>query len=100
STADDKVLWDSVYESRSSDVFAVQDEFTRAIAAALAPALGGRSTGRSADRAADVARGTTDQVAYELFLNGRYNFLMRNPTRLARSVDFFQQAIARDPTFA
>ena len=100
STADGKVLWDSVYESRSSDVFAVQDEFTRAIAAALAPALGGRSTGRSADRAADVARGTTDQVAYELFLNGRYNFLMRNPTRLARSVDFFQQAIARDPTFA
>ncbi len=41
-TADGKVLWDSVFESRSSDVFGVQDEFTRAIVAALAASLGGR----------------------------------------------------------
>jgi serine/threonine-protein kinase len=99
STADGKVMWDSVYESRSSDVFALQDEFTRAIAAALAPTLGG-SASRTQDAAADIARGTRDQVAYELYLNGRYNFLMRNPTRLLRSVAYFRQAIARDPKFA
>ena len=52
------------------------------------------------DAAADVARGTTDQTAYELYLNGRYNFLMRNPERLVRSVSYFRQAIARDPGFA
>jgi len=100
STADGKVMWDSVYESRSSDVFAVQDEFTRAIATALGPALGGRAVRGAHDAAADIARGTTDQVAYELYLNGRYNFLMRNPTRLLRSVEYFRQAIARDPEFA
>ena len=100
STVDGKVQWDSVYESRSDDVFAVQDEFTRAIAAALAPALAGRGAPGAHDPAADIARGTTDQVAYELYLNGRYNFLMRNPARLTRSVAFFRQAIARDPKFA
>jgi serine/threonine-protein kinase len=100
SAVDGKVMWDSVYESRSGDVFAVQDEFTRAIAAALGPALGGGQALRTQDAAADVARGTTDQVAYELYLNGRYNFLLRNPTRLARSVAYFKQAIARDPKFA
>ncbi|HEX5386736.1 MAG TPA: serine/threonine-protein kinase, partial [Gemmatimonadales bacterium] len=40
STANGTVLWDSIYESPSRDVFAVQDEFTRAIVAALAPSLG------------------------------------------------------------
>jgi serine/threonine-protein kinase len=89
-----------VYESSSGDVFAVQDEFTRAIAAALAPALGGRGARGAHDPAADIARGTTDQVAYELYLKGRYNFLMRNPARLTRSVEYFRQAIARDPKFA
>jgi len=100
STTDGKVMWDSVYESRSSDVFAVQDEFTRAIAAALAPALGGRGARGTQNPAADIARGTTDQVAYELYLRGRYNFLMRNPTRLTQSAEYFRQAIARDPRFA
>jgi serine/threonine-protein kinase len=101
-TADGKVLWDSVFKSRSSDVFAVQDALTRAIVAALGPALGlgGRAAGSTEDPAADVARGTTDQVAYELYLKGRYNFLMRNPTRLARAVTYFKEAIARDSTFA
>jgi TolB-like protein/Flp pilus assembly protein TadD len=99
-TADGRVLWDSVFESGSGDVFAVQDALTRAIVAALAPALGDRAARGSEDPAADVARGTTDQVAYDLYQKGRYNFLLRNPTRLARAVAYYRQAVTRDPTFA
>ena len=76
STADGKVLWDSVYESRSGDVFAVQDEVTRAVVAALTPALGDRGAGDATSAAPD-GRGTTDAEAYELYLKGRYYFLER-----------------------
>ncbi|HEY0778043.1 MAG TPA: tetratricopeptide repeat protein, partial [Gemmatirosa sp.] len=97
STTDGTVLWDSVTESRSRDVFAVQDEFTRAIVAALTPALGGRPAAASA---AAVGRGTTDQEAYELYLKGRYYWLQRSTADVARSIAYFRQAIARDSLFA
>ncbi len=96
-TADGKVVWDSVYESRSSDVFGVQDQFTRAVVAALAPALGIRP---AATPVLDVGRGTTDLEAYELYLRGRYFWLARGAENVTRSIDFFRQAIARDPDFA
>ncbi|HKH94630.1 MAG TPA: protein kinase [Gemmatimonadaceae bacterium] len=95
STVDGKVLWDSVYESRSADVFAVQDELTRSVVAALTPTLGG---GRH--RAADVGRGTSDEIAYDLYLKGRYSWLQRGGANIRRSIELFQQAVARDPSFA
>jgi eukaryotic-like serine/threonine-protein kinase len=93
STIDGKVLWQNEYESRSSDVFAVQDEFTRAIVAALGTTLGGRS-------ATAVERGTADRQAYDLYLQGRYYWLARGQANVLRSVDYFKQAIARDRKFA
>lgn len=96
-TSDGKVLWDSVYESRSSDVFDVQDQFTRAVVTALAPALGNRP---AVTPLVDVGRGTTDLEAYQLYLKGRYYWLARGAENVTRSIDYFQQAIARDPGFA
>jgi serine/threonine-protein kinase len=98
STSDGKVLWDSVYESRSADVFAVQDELTRAIVAALAPALAARGGARPVR--ADVNRGTADEEAYEFYLKGHYYWLQRGPENLMRSAEYFRNAIARDPKFA
>jgi serine/threonine-protein kinase len=97
STADGKVLWDSVYESRASDVFAVQDEFTRAIVAALAPSLGDHGADTVAPNA---QRGTTDQEAYDLYLKGRYFWLQRGAANVTHAISYFQQAIRRDATFA
>jgi serine/threonine-protein kinase len=103
STADGAVLWDSVYESRSGDVFAVQDSLTRAVAAALAPALGIRDVRSDRGQSAtlvDVGRGTKDREAYDLYLQGRYYWHERGATNVARSIGYFQRAIARDPAFA
>ena len=97
STADGKVLWDSVYESRSNDVFAVQDQVTQAIVAALMPTLGGHTASAPLP---DVGRGTTNQEAYELYLKGRYFYLNRNAVNLGRATAFFREAIAKDPAFA
>ena len=96
-TADGKVLWDSVFESQSNDVFGVQDQFTRAVVAAVAPSLGNRPADTSL---VDVGRGTTDLLAFDLYLKGRYYWLARGAANVTRSIDYFHQAIARDPKFA
>ena len=96
-TGDGKVLWDSVFESRSGDVFGVQDHFTRAVVEALAPALG---TAPADSAMIDVGRGTTDLEAFELYLKGRYYWLARGADNVTRSIEYFRQAIARDPKFA
>jgi eukaryotic-like serine/threonine-protein kinase len=95
STADGTVLWDSVFESGTGDVFAVQDELTKSMVAAIAPALRGR-----VDAMALAERGTADPTAYELYLKGNYSFLLRGPDNIQRAIGSFQQAIARDPNFA
>jgi serine/threonine-protein kinase len=101
STADGKVLWDSVFESHSGDIFAVQDSLTRAVVASLGPKLGLRGSDvRRPSGADDVKRGTADETAYELYLKGMYYWHERGADNVKRSIDLFQQAIARDPRFA
>jgi TolB-like protein/Flp pilus assembly protein TadD/tRNA A-37 threonylcarbamoyl transferase component Bud32 len=91
------VRWDSSYDSRSHDVFAMQDELTRAIVSALATELGAGQRGMSA---LDVRRGTADEEAYESYLRGRYFWTQRGTENLARAIAFYRQAIDRDPAFA
>ncbi|PYP77219.1 MAG: hypothetical protein DMD35_15840 [Gemmatimonadetes bacterium] len=96
STADGKVMWDSVYESRTGDVFAVQDSLTRAIVRSLAPMLGSGIDAQLADR----SRGTSDQEAYDLYLKGRYYWMRRGATNIERAIENLRAAVARDPSFA
>jgi TolB-like protein/tetratricopeptide (TPR) repeat protein/tRNA A-37 threonylcarbamoyl transferase component Bud32 len=97
STADGSVLWGDAYESRSSDVFAVQDEFTASIVRAIAPSLGQGSVDAPALR---LRRGTSDQEAYDLYLRGRYLWLERGAANLDSAIGYFRAAISRDPSFA
>ncbi len=41
-----------------------------------------------------------DAVAHELYLQGRYHWDKRTPEDLHQAVDYFNQAIARDPNYA
>jgi serine/threonine-protein kinase len=103
STIDGKILWDTVFETRSGDVFAVQDSLTRAVVASLAPRFGihdSRANGRGSTVVVDVKRGTANEAAYELYLKGMYYWHERGAANVKRSIELFQQAIARDPTFA
>ena len=96
SATDGLVVWSDTYESSAADVFQMQDQFTREIVSALEPAL----RGKTAATVADASRGTTDLAAYELYLKGRYFWAKRGGANIARSIDYFKQAIARDPGFA
>ena len=96
STADGKQRWSNSYESTSKDVFTVQDELTKAIAAALAPALRGQQPTDIAQR----SRGTNDAEAYDFYMKGRHFWEERGAQNLYRAIDNYQQAIRKDPTFA
>jgi eukaryotic-like serine/threonine-protein kinase len=89
------VLWSNSYEREVRDVFAVQDDLTRDIVAQLRGAL----TGERPAPPANAGTGAHSIEAYDLYLRGLY-FLTLRGGGVARSIPYFQQAIARDSTFA
>ncbi|MEP6507861.1 MAG: protein kinase [Gemmatimonadales bacterium] len=96
SASDGLVVWSDNYESKAKDVFALQDEFTKAIVTAIAPTL----RGGTASSVASAGRGTENLEAYDLYLKGRFFWAKRGSINLMRAIAYFNQAIARDPKFA
>ena len=87
-------LWSRTYDRSLKDIFAVQDEISRAIVDALRLQLavpGGTSLVRAR---------TTDPEAYTLYLRGRYAWNKRTPEGLQQAVQYFLRATERDPQFA
>jgi serine/threonine-protein kinase len=85
-------LWSETYDRELKDVFALEDEISRAVVQALQVRLAGTQAGS--------AQGTTDPEAYELYLKGHYYFLLRGADNVVRGIGYFRQAIERDPSFA
>ena len=83
-------LWSEKYDRDVKDVFALQDEIARAVATGLQVRLGADSLVRTA---------TSDPEAYRLYLQGMY-FWNRRGAEIRRAIQYFQQAIVADPTFA
>jgi serine/threonine-protein kinase len=93
--SDGLALWSESYERELSDVFAVQDSLTQAIVGALRGRFGGVVV---ADAVPD--RGTDDLEAYDLYLRGRYFFRQRGANGLYSALEYFEQAVSRDPEYA
>jgi TolB-like protein/DNA-binding SARP family transcriptional activator len=87
--------WSDEYERDIKDVFAVQDEISRAIVNALEVTLVG---GKDAPL---VSRPTASPEAYDLYLKGRYFFGLRvDEAQLRKSAEYFERAIRLDSTYA
>src|SRR5205807_612456 len=78
-------LWSDEYDRDAGDVFAVQDEITRAIVGALRLKLSG------AANAALVKPATGNAEAHDLYLQGRYFFAKRDSTSLRKAQDYFER---------
>src|SRR5437763_805353 len=89
-------IWSEEYDrdARDRDVFAVQDGITQSIVAALRVHLSGPASGSL------VKRATGSPEAHDLYLQGRYFFAKRDSTSLRRAQDYFERAIAKDPSYA
>jgi len=85
-------LWSERFDREMTDVFAIQDDITRAIVDALRVRL------THAVPPARPQTGSSD--AYHLWLKGRYHTLRQTPNEILRSRELFGQAIALDPAFA
>lgn len=93
-SSDGYQVWSDRYDREMDDVFAVQDEIANAIAGHLQVALG---TGPVRTL---VKPSTDDLDAYQLYLKGRHLWNRRDQAGLEEAVNYFQQAVDRDPTFA
>ena len=93
--SDGLTMWSDTYERDSKDVFAVQDDITRAIVAALRPEL----TRGSGLQQAPKGPGTSDPEAYDLYMRGSA-LVERRGANVERAADYFSQAIARDSGYA
>ena len=85
-------LWSETYDRQLEDVFAVQDEISRAIVDALKVRL--TSDGQQ------VVAPTKNLEAYTLYLKGRFFFVKLSEPALRRALDLFQHALLQDPGFA
>jgi adenylate cyclase len=89
-------LWAERYDGNTSDIFALQDNITRKIAASLAVKL------TQEDRERLAQKGTTNMEAYEAYLKGAtiaYS-LRNNVDKFVESLPWFEKAIELDPEYS
>jgi hypothetical protein len=87
-------IWGGQYNRKSSGVFALQEDLSREISEKLRLRLTGR------EKQLLAKRYTEDGEAYRLYLQGRYYWYKRTPEGLLKALEFFQQAIDKDPAYA
>lgn len=93
-TGTDRHLWSETYDRQITDIFAIQTEVALQIASALEAEL-------SPDERTRVRREPTSDVhAYQFFLQGRQWLTKYTGDSMTRAVQYFDRAIARDPSFA
>jgi hypothetical protein len=86
--ATDSQLWGQKSSRELTDIFAIDEEIAREIAAALQIKL------NNSEKTKLSRRSTEGSEAYQLYLKGRYLWNQRKRTSLERAVGYFQQAIA------
>ena len=92
--ADGYHIWSERYDRELQDIFEVQDEIARTIADRLKVTLG-------PEKAETLVRSETkDLEAYQLYLKGRFHWNKRSPDGLQKAIEYFQRAIAKDPSYA
>ena len=85
-------LWSETYDRQLEDVFAIQDEISRAIVDALKLRLG--------SNAGQLVAPTKNLEAYTLYLKGRFFFNKFTDPGLRKGLDLFQQSLLQDPGYA
>lgn len=91
---EDRHLWAQRYDRGVGDLLAMEAELSQEIASKVGATL-------SAQQLAEIATSRpVDPQAYELCLLGRYHWNKRTPADLAKAVEYFQQAVARDGKYA
>jgi TolB-like protein/Tfp pilus assembly protein PilF len=90
----DRQIWGSQYNRKMSDLLAVQEQISHEVSDRLEMKFTGEEQKR-------MARGATENTeAYQLYLQGRFHWNKRTLEDMQQAIDFFSQAIQRDPKYA
>lgn len=92
--SDDSQVWGGQYIRRVSDLLAVQEEIAKQVSEHLQLRLTGEDEKRVSKRF------TEDPEAYQLYLRGRFYWNKRTKEGLNRGIEYFKQAIEKDPGYA
>src|ERR1700691_1745935 len=93
--ATDRHLWAQSYDRDLKDVLSMQTEAAREIADQVRGSVGSPQLSLHPAKPAPV-----NPDAYEAYLKGRYFWNKRTPDGLNKSIEYFGQAISKDPSFA
>jgi serine/threonine-protein kinase len=91
---DGSLLWGEQYNRRLEDIFTVEEEMSGEISEQLRLKLSG------AQKQKLTKRYTENTDAYQYYLKGRFYWNKRTEEAMKRGIEYFQQAIESDPTYA
>jgi len=92
--SDGGTLWSGKFDERFTDIFTVQDSISQKVALALSLQMTGGERERLAKRL------TNNTEAYQAYLMGIFHWNKRTKESLYKSLEYFQQAIEKDPHYA
>ena len=87
-------LWGAQFDRKPGDIFAIQDEISAEIADKLRLKL------TRAEKKRLIKRQTQNAEAYRLYLQGRHHWNRWTEEGFYRAIQYFQQAVEKDPGYA
>jgi TolB-like protein/DNA-binding winged helix-turn-helix (wHTH) protein/Tfp pilus assembly protein PilF len=92
-------IWSQQYDRERNSLLALEGEIAQHIAGEVLVTL---DTSKSIGLKSQPAQNLTAEAyeAHDLYLRGRYFWNKRTPQALAQAAGYFQQAIAKDPSYA
>jgi eukaryotic-like serine/threonine-protein kinase len=87
-------LWGARYDRKPGDIFAVQDEISSEISEKLKLQL------TRAEKKRLTIHHTENAEAYRLYLQGRHHWNRWTEEGFYKAIEYFQQAIEKDPSYA
>jgi len=89
----DAHLWADTYDRKLTDIFAVESDIAKTIAETLQAKLTG------SEKSSIAKTPTVNPEAYELYLRGKFFAEKRTGADLLKSIEYYDQAIAKDPGY-
>lgn len=87
-------LWTGRYDRDIGDLFAMQDEITTSLSAAIAPEI------YRAEASVPARSSSTDLTAWDRFLRGLSHYYQQTKADFEASIALFREAIALDPALS
>ena len=87
-------LWGAQYDRKPGDIFAVQDDISNEISGKLRLQLTHKEKKRL------TRHHTENAEAYQLYLKGRHHWNQWTEEGFYKAIDYFQQAVEKDPGYA